>query len=425
MITKRVSVLDEKRFLDLVEIVRKGDAVYTNLEMLIHDYEGYPNQSSGGTYMRASPIVLEELKWMGFNIVSTANNHSIDYSYDGLLTTIKNLDRAGLVHCGTGRNLAEARAPAFLDTSKGRVAMISLDSNENANAIAGEARRDMQGRPGLNPLRAKKRYTLDSESWRNLTKLVTKLDPLAFRGRHPKPLGHKTKEIELFGTEFRRGKKIGITTIPEQKDVAGNLRSIKEAKRQADWVLVAHHAHWNESTNHQVTAGFLKDFARKCLNSGADAYIGHGAHLLQGIEIYKRKPIFYSLGNLFMQQNMVSKLPEDFYQPYDLGPEATPQDAFDMRLKKSPGFRRMFIKDPQYTESIIAVSEFERHELSSLKLYPIEMGHGKARQHLGTPLLADEVRAKSIITRLEKLSKPLGTKIQYVNGIGQVKLSWH
>jgi poly-gamma-glutamate synthesis protein (capsule biosynthesis protein) len=422
MITKRVSVLREKQFLDMMDVIRSGDAIYTNLEMLIHDYEGYPGHSSGGTYMRAPYFVLEELKWMGFNIVSTANNHAMDYTFEGLLTTIKNLERAGLPHCGTGRDLAEARAPAFLDTAKGRVGLISLDSSGQPHAPAGQARKDMQGRPGLNPLRAVKKYTLDRESWRSLLRLVKALDPLGFRGWEAEPIGSKTKELELFGVKFAKGKKTEITSVPNQSDIEGNLRSVREARRQADWVLIAHHTHWRESTNPQAPAKFLQSFARKCLNEGEDAYIGHGAHLLQGIEIYKRKPIFYSLGNLIIQQSLVSRLPASVYESYNLDPEATPQDAFDMRNKKSKAFRKMMIQDPQFAESVIAVCDFKDHELRNLKLYPIEMGFGKRRHQFGTPMLTDAQRGKAIINRLARLSKTYGTEISFREGIGHVTL---
>jgi poly-gamma-glutamate capsule biosynthesis protein CapA/YwtB (metallophosphatase superfamily) len=61
--------------------------------------------------MGASPFVLDELKWAGFKMVNTANNHALDFGIDGLRSTIRNLDLAGLIHAGTGENLARARAP--------------------------------------------------------------------------------------------------------------------------------------------------------------------------------------------------------------------------------------------------------------------------------------------------------------------------
>jgi len=62
-------------------------------------------------------------------MISTAGNHSLDYSYGGLFSTWKALDEAGLVHAGTGMDLAKAREPAYLDTANGRVALISMCSS--------------------------------------------------------------------------------------------------------------------------------------------------------------------------------------------------------------------------------------------------------------------------------------------------------
>ena len=46
---------------------------------------------------------------------------------------------------------------------------------------------------------------------------------------------------------------------------------------------------------------FLIELAHKSIDSGADAFVGHGPHLLRGIEIYKGKPIFYDLGEFFRE----------------------------------------------------------------------------------------------------------------------------
>ncbi|MFQ6053409.1 MAG: CapA family protein, partial [Candidatus Bathyarchaeia archaeon] len=102
--------------LEMVDLIRSADVAFTNLEMLLHDYEGYPAAECGGTYTRADPSMIEELKWMGYDIVSTANNHSLDYMYGGLFKTIEHLDAAGVPHAGTGRDLAEARQPAYQET---------------------------------------------------------------------------------------------------------------------------------------------------------------------------------------------------------------------------------------------------------------------------------------------------------------------
>ena len=88
MITRKLSVFREKRFTELVELFRDSDVGYANLEMLMHDFEHSPG-SAGGTFTGSNPSNLEELKWAGINLVSTANNHSQDYGEDGVLTNIK------------------------------------------------------------------------------------------------------------------------------------------------------------------------------------------------------------------------------------------------------------------------------------------------------------------------------------------------
>ena len=52
-------------------------------------------------------------------------------------------------------------------------------------------------------------------------------------------------------------------------------------------------------------ADFCRDFAKLCINAGASAYIGHGPHIWRGIEIYKDKPVFYSLGDFIFQNDFM------------------------------------------------------------------------------------------------------------------------
>ena len=103
--------------------------------------------------MRGPTTVADELRRLGVDLVSTASNHAMDYSYGGLFSTIDALDAAGIPHAGTGGDLAAARAPAFVDAAAGRVALVSATSSFPPFARAGAARWDSQGRPGVNPMR--------------------------------------------------------------------------------------------------------------------------------------------------------------------------------------------------------------------------------------------------------------------------------
>ena len=108
MITRKLSVFREPSFVSLVDMFRKADVGYTNLEMLMHDFEHSPG-SAGGTFTGSDPRNLEELKWAGINLVSTANNHAYDYGEGGVLTNLDNVHKSGIAYAGTGRNTSEAR----------------------------------------------------------------------------------------------------------------------------------------------------------------------------------------------------------------------------------------------------------------------------------------------------------------------------
>jgi poly-gamma-glutamate synthesis protein (capsule biosynthesis protein) len=97
---------------------------FGNLETTIHDREGYPEAFPGGGYAMASPICLKNLNDFGFNLMSTANNHAMDYSHNGLLATCKYLKDLNIAYSGTGANLSDASAPTFIDCQDGRVALI-------------------------------------------------------------------------------------------------------------------------------------------------------------------------------------------------------------------------------------------------------------------------------------------------------------
>jgi len=86
-------------------------------------------------------------------MVARANNHANDYGVEGARLTTKYVAEAGLVQAGVGDSLREAREARFLDTDKGRVALISTASTFPDPSRAGVSWGDTKARPGLNPLR--------------------------------------------------------------------------------------------------------------------------------------------------------------------------------------------------------------------------------------------------------------------------------
>ena len=77
---------------------------------------------------------------MGFDVVTTANNHSYDYSEAGFMKTLEHCKKRSL-QAGGGKDLDAARAPAYLDTPRGRVAVMSATTTYSPDSPAGLGRR--------------------------------------------------------------------------------------------------------------------------------------------------------------------------------------------------------------------------------------------------------------------------------------------
>lgn len=402
IITQRLSPFREPEFLSMIELIRNADVAFTNLEILFHTYEeGYPATHSGGTWMAAEPFIAGELVWAGFDLVSRANNHTMDYGAGGLRATTQALEAVGLVHAGAGENLAQARGAAYLESVGGRVALISVCSSFSDEDRAGPQRSDIRGRPGLSPIRY---TTTNVVSRASLQKLREVMEEFGYRV----PEGDR---IRLFGEEFVVGDPPGRRTAPHQGDLSEILAAVRDARRQADWVIVTSHTH-ESGRSREVPADFLVTFARAAIDAGADMVVGHGPHVLRGIEIYKGKPIFYSLSNFIFQNETVRFMAGDAYDQYGLPASATPADFFDRRNEVSPtgGFpgRRVF------WESVIAVPRFQDGELAEVRLYPITLGFGKPRPQRGRPRLADRELGQQIIEKMRELSEPFGTEVHYL-----------
>ncbi len=413
---------DDSRFMAVIDTIRSADAAYTNLESHFNSWSerNYPIDTPG-SYGAASPAIVEQYKWCGFNIVSRANNHVMDFGHNQILEESATLDQARIVHAGAGRNLAEAAAPAYLETAHGRVALISFSSTFVPGTPAGKQRKDAQGRPGLNPLRVDEKYVLPREHFDQIKEVHSRLGFLR---------GVGDGQLTFLGKKFVLGDKHAIIKTVNKQDAERILGAIKEARRAADYVMVSFHHH-NEGVYIEnpelfgVPEDFVQEFSRACIDNGCDVVIGHGPHVLQGIEVYHGKPILYSLSNFFYETDLVEKFPQEIYDKLDLGPQATPQDVIDARKSMRTGEGNVRSGDwyMKWYEAVVAVCTWEGAKVVELKLYPTNSYH-ESRAQAGRPRLADDRCARSIIEYLgsARYSGRWGTRIRFDNGVGYVVL---
>jgi poly-gamma-glutamate capsule biosynthesis protein CapA/YwtB (metallophosphatase superfamily) len=344
----------------------KGDVVFTNFEAAVAE-KGETVQEGRG--FLTPPDALDALKSFGFNLLALSDNHAFDLKATGIQNTIREADSRKIVHAGTGKNLAEAAAPAYLQTPKGKVALIA--SASGLIAPGGSATAD---RPGVNELRVE--------------------------------AGDKENEAttDLPGAP---------PNSPNPEDSQRILQSIRDARRQADLVIVYQHNH--VFSNHSFATIFtegmqerlapndwLKKWTHAEVDAGADIVVMHGAPLLHGVEIYHGKAIFYDLGNFI----------------YNLPPTIA------------------YIHEPMNWESAVAYVEFQGKNLQSISFRPVVMnyvGEGQPDMHndyadnqflhtRGLPSPATGARAGYILERLAEFSKPFGTKLEIKGEVGEIKL---
>jgi poly-gamma-glutamate capsule biosynthesis protein CapA/YwtB (metallophosphatase superfamily) len=325
----------------------QGDVVFTNFESTVAE-KGEPNEATPihGVGVLAPPEALDALMGIGFNLISYSNNHAWDMMAPGILNAVQEADRRNLVHAGSGATLKEAAAPAFLRTSHGTVGFVAQASGLISNGAAATSER-----PGVNELR------------------------------------------------------VPDATTPNGEDAERILQSIRDAAKKSNLVIVYQHNHVYEKpfmamfSLHQperfVPPPWIKDWVHREIDAGADIIVMHGAPVVQGVEIYHDKPIFYDLGNFMFNL------------------DHRDDQVFD---------------ESDIWESVVATAVFDGKSLRSIRFRPIvlnKQGHGEEPlfiQTRGMPSPVTGPKAREILENLAKLSQAFNTTVTINGDVGEIKV---
>lgn len=411
IITRRATVYRDGPIAEILRVIREADLAFTNLEVLPNDFHGYPAFESGGSHLATHAWIIDELVAMGFDLFATATNHSLNYSIAGLLALMEILDQKRVAYAGIGRNLAEARMPVYLDHPGGTLALISCCSTFGKGQEAAEQRPDLTGRPGLNPLRYERVFEVTPEQLATLRTIAEELGLEQQRlERIQLGFGFPPEDPELFPfleSNFKAAGRPAVRFAPKAKDLEAIATWVREAHGRADTVLVSLHAH-EQGASKEEPAEFIPNFARRVIDEGADVVVGHGPHLLRGMEIYRGKPIFYSLGNFFGQNELVYKLPADSYDHFRVEPTKTPGEVYRLR---SEGGQKGFPADRRYWETVVPLCRFQNGQVREIEIVPVSLGHGEPSHRRGRPRLAEGTEATAILERFAALSAPFGVRM--------------
>lgn len=421
IIARPISQYQDESTQKLYSLIKNSDVSFTNIEVVASDFIGDPAARSDGAHFGVSSSNLDDLQEIGFNLYSCANNHALDYGVKGLLTAIENMRQRKMHYSGVGRNLAEARMPVYLTTNNVTVALISCSSTFFDEQAAGEQRNHINGRPGLNPLRFEVEYIVKSNQFNVLKEIheelglkqqqeefarlgfdreVVKKGILKFSDSNHRVIG-------ALNAKFKEGLETTIQTRVNPKDLAEINAWVSEAKERADIVIVSLHAH-EEFKGRFNADNYIREFSHSVIEHGADIVVGHGPHLLRGIELYNNKPIFYSLGNFIGQNELIEQLPEDSYRRFNVPSNIFPSELFNIRCDYG---KKGFPGDPVYWISVMPYLVYEDNQLIEIRLYPIELTTGKKAYQRGRPMLASEIKSEEVYKILNELSLTFGTNI--------------
>lgn len=290
---------------DTLPLLLESDLRIVNLECALTAHRQPWSRSGKVFHFRAGPDAVRVLLSARIDACALANNHTLDFEEQGLLDTIRHLDEAGVGHAGAGRNSEEAGCAAMLD----------------AGAGAG-----------------RQRIALLS---------FTDNEP-SFAARPQRP-----------GTNYME------VALDAQK--LGRIEASILAARQAGADIVIFSNHWGPNMVERPSVLF-REFARKVIDLGADVYHGHSAHIFQGIEIYRGRPILYDTG--------------DYIDDYAVDPWLRNDRSFLFRVV------------------------MEKGRLHRLDLFPVLLGFARVNRATGGERL-------EIVERMRSLSGEMGTELAW------------
>jgi poly-gamma-glutamate capsule biosynthesis protein CapA/YwtB (metallophosphatase superfamily) len=425
ILTHPISANPEPGFAEMVELLRGASVTISNLEMVFPGRGRSPSTTMHGTPLGVDPEVLSELKWLGIDIFGMANNHATDYGVEGLVASLEELERRGMLYAGAGRTLREARAPRYFDTPGGRVALVAAGSSNARLSVAADPGIADVGRAGIAPIRLRKTHFLGEDRFLALREILAEAGvDVAAKGTTAPGIHFPYPDRNVYdpplpggfavdGVQFAVDEPPRVQTDALEPDVEELIRVVTEARRQADLVFVALHCHEGASGrwNNDAPAEFMRPLAHRLIDAGAHGIFGHGPHMLRGVELYEGRPICYSLGNFVFNLETIPALPVEVYTQQSMPPDSTTADLYDAVTGYSD--------EPRFWESVVPQFVYEDGELVSANLRPVTLGRELPRGRRGCPQLAEPGDGTRILGRLDKLSAPFGARVEVERSGGQ------
>ena len=230
------------------DVMHSGDITFANCEQM-YSNKGYDRMT--GEANRTDPTKsIATLIDAGLDVISLANNHTLDLGTEALLDTIERMGKTNIKIVGVGNNIVEARQPVILERKGNRVGFLAY------GCIGPDGYEAWEDKPGYAPMRAWTIY----EKW-----------------------------------DYQPGTPPRIITLAYKDDLAAMEEDIRKLKSQVDVVAVSFH--WGLHFQPEIIPMYGFEIGHAACDAGADIILGTHAHILKGIEVYKGKVIFHGQSN--------------------------------------------------------------------------------------------------------------------------------
>ena len=324
-------------------LLKQGDVGFCQLETSLST-RGTPLPQAR-LPMRARPDAAGALRDCGFQVVSLAGNHCMDFGREAFFDTIEAIRANGMEPVGVGKNIAEARSPVMLERNGTRVTFLAY------NSILPHGYWAEADRPGCAPMRA----------WT----IYEQIEP------------------------DQPGSRCRIHTLAYKDDLQALADDIKKAKSSADIVIVS--MHWGIHFVPAQIADYQRETARWAIDCGADLILGHHPHILKGIETYKNNVIIYSMGNFAIEQP--AAFMQDLYQ--------TARHREIEELNPHWDEKREYPLPPETRKSMIIKCAIAQQRIQRISFLPVYLTVGSEPEILqsGDRQFDDVVRYMDEITR--------------------------
>lgn len=280
----------DEPFLEVVELLKSADIAFGNFEIPLSQ-RGYPADKF--ITIRTSPDRARDVRRMGLDVVSLANNHIMDYGPDALFDTMAALDREDVQHVGAGASLTDAVKLGVREVAGRRIGFLAWSTILPPGAPATDVR------PGVAPIAI-----------------------------------HTGYEVVVRLLEAPSSPPVLTWVDPMGEERA--VEQVARAREDVDYLVVS--VHWGADFGDDL-ADYERPLGHSLIRAGADLVIGNHPHTIRGIELYHDKPILYGLG-LFVEQVPRELAPDDVLALYEqLSPdsyvgclEVSPDGAVGLRV---------------------------------------------------------------------------------------------